>query len=108
MANERVMREEFVTGRSEVLVWSGVRDRTQPVLTVSLALKWYELYVVHPDDRAEMVGFSQLSDVALGEAPYVDHAPNPAVVRRLAEVRGWWLDDLAEELIVGRWQMEGR
>ena len=110
MVNERIIREglrQYVTSRDEVLVWSCVRDRTLPVLTVSLALKWHELYVVHPNDSAEVIPFAQLAGVVLGDVPYVDNAPNPACVRRLAEVRGWWLDDLAEELIVGRWQMEG-
>ena len=92
------------------LAWSSSGARHVPVLTVALRTKWYELYVVEIDGsvRALDHGFAPLSVVAerLRETPYLDHVPNPRVFEALAEENGWELDELAEELVVGRWQLE--
>lgn len=101
-------------------------DMKVSVLTVELGLKWTVLYLVSPYPRAvrlahyhepgaagalleiERVEFSHLSEVAqdLGSVPYVGRVPNPAVVQCLAERRGWKLDALGWELILGRWASE--
>jgi hypothetical protein len=83
----------------------------RPVLTVELYCKWYTLWLVSPAGAIDSVPFYHLSDLSTaGPAltPYIDHVPNPAVVLRLCEARGYHLDDIAYELIVGRWEIEGR
>lgn len=93
--------------RGEQLAWYTIPNQGVPVLTVELASKWYELFVVEVDGTVRGLDFGALSAlVGLEGGPYIDHAPRPSYVRRLAEVNGWWLDDLAEELIEGRWVLE--
>jgi hypothetical protein len=86
--------------------FNGLPD--EPLLTVEIASKWYQLYLIRPDGSVHGLDFGRLEQPAfmLGISAYCDHVPNPQAVRRLAEVNSWTLDDLAEELIVGRWQLE--
>ncbi len=79
-----------------------------PVLTVELTDKWYSLHLVRSNGSVEILSFGELEAPAasLGCSPFCDHVPNPAAVRALAESQGWRLDSLAEELIVGRWELE--
>ncbi len=73
------------------------------VLTVELRTKWYELWLVRGEERTP-VHFGHLDD---GQGtPFVDHVPNPEAVRRYAEKHGYVLDELADDLITGRWQNE--
>lgn len=83
-----------------------------PTLTVENYCKWYDMQIIHPDGRVEAVSFGDLDELAgnvgydvLGSG-YVDHVPNPQVVRALAEARGWAVDEQAMEMIAGRWQLE--
>ena len=78
---------------------------TVPVLTVELYCKWYELWVVHPNLDLMTVSFMDLEEHWAGFA-FVDHTPNPGAVRNLAEAKGWYLNELADELITGRWKLE--
>lgn len=79
-----------------------------PVLTVELYCKWYSLHLVWPTRIVERIDFGRLEPAAasLNCSPFCDHCPNPAAVRTLALAEGWHLDELAEELIVGRWHIE--
>ena len=99
-----------VSPRGTMLAWSGYealeKARRVPILTVELASKWYALYVVDAEGKVEEITFGELATVEGPGAPYCDHVPNPDRLRRLAEARGWYVDDLAEELVVGRWQLE--
>ena len=95
-----------------------------PVLTVEFYMKWYELFLVTWDPhepeisektdlfRIYSIHFGHLDDMTprpegkeAGPA-YRDHVPNPLYVRLFANRHNFHLDSLAEELIVGRWQME--
>lgn len=83
----------------------------QDVLTVELASKWYGLIVVKPNldvrkIEVREIDFSTFSDPPLADPPYVDHVPNPLAVRLFAEKMSWHLDELAEQLILGRWADE--
>ena len=83
----------------------GVVDR--PILTVELAHTWYELFLVRLDGSVESVCFSELEPFrSKGGSYFCDHVPNPDAVAVFADAKGYYLDGLAEELIVGRWQME--
>ena len=85
----------------------------QPVLTVEISSKWYSLFLIHGDRSIEQIDFGYLSEIwddhpdrpRFGSA-YVDHCPNPHAVELLADQKDWWLDDLAYELIWGRWATE--
>ena len=88
----------------------------QPLLTVEWASKWYTLQLLQPIEREK--GLFQLEEVHYHEIQrwhdskrrdinsFVDHVPNPEAVRLYAEDKEWILDEIAEELIVGRWQLE--
>ena len=77
------------------------------VLTVELRIKWYEMWLVCGNSQTP-VQFHELEPfaAAMNVTAYCDHEPNPAVVRALAEARGWELDSLADDLITGRWHNE--
>ena len=81
-----------------------------PVLTVELYTKWYELILIEKkgdDFNAYSIHFGHLQDVApAGVSPYLDHAPNPLCVKLFAHRNGYHIDELALELITGRWQIE--
>ena len=90
-------------------------DVDGPLLTVALSSKWYGLCllrtwregVVHRI-AVEELDFGVLEEIR--QAPFgpslCDHVPNPAFVERLAQEKGWEIDDLGWELIVGRWHAE--
>jgi len=61
-------------------------------------IKWYTLFLVHPDGKVEPITYLELP-----EPGYADHEPHPVAVRKLAESRGWFLCPEAEELILSRW-----
>jgi hypothetical protein len=90
--------------KRDIPLISGFCD--EPYVTVELYPKWYDLYVVHPGFRVERVGFDELEKFCGDGSPYSDHCPNPNAVQRLATARGWGVDELALELIVGRWEMK--
>lgn len=94
-----------------------------PVLTVTLDSKWYCLYLVHQLQAAAVFAPFEVSEVEFPEvgpaydrkyaekfkdwtSGYVDHVPSPLAVMKMAREKGWAIDELAMELIVGRWEME--
>ena len=92
--------ERLETPRQAALLSRGA------VLTVELHIKWYSLFLVE-GVCVSAVSYSQLEAFApKGESPYVDHVPNPEAVQRLCAKRGWTLDYLALELLIGRWEWE--
>lgn len=72
----------------------------RPVVTVEAYTKWYGLYVVRPDAQVEEVPFPTHETLT----PYIDHVPNPAVVEAWAEANGYEVDEMALEMMIGRWQ----
>lgn len=94
--------------RGMPLMWM-LAPGVKPTLTVENYLKWYELFLLHPNGEIESVPFSKLDDPAFcysDESAYCDHVPNPAAVYRYAEANDYHLDDQAFEMIVGRWELE--
>jgi hypothetical protein len=106
------IRQVYLSKRGMPLLY----DRepwSKPVVTVENYCKWYELYVVHPDWRVEAVPFPDegVEDYRLYDTlgpPYLDHAPNPRHVARWAARNGYYFDDQAEEMMIGRWEIEYR
>ena len=74
-------------------------------LTVELYVKWYSLFIIKPSGEVEAVGFMEL-EKGFQNAAFVDHVPNPAAVEAYAQMMGYEIDELAWDLIVGRWQSE--
>lgn len=72
-----------------------------PVVTVEAYPKWYSLYVVRPGPHVEEVPFPESDTMT----PYIDHVPNPQVVKAWADANGYEVDELALEMMIGRWQL---
>jgi len=90
-----------------------VDERRKPQITVALEPKWYCLYLITPvipdvpdlDDIRE-IKFEELEAIADGgDIAVCDHVPNPHLVVRYAESRGYTIDPLALEVIIGRWEL---
>lgn len=80
----------------------------RPVITCEFYSKWYSLYIWWTDGNLLRLDFHDLQSAAdeLGVSPYVDHVPNPAAVERYAEKMNYGIDELAQDLIRGRWHNE--
>jgi hypothetical protein len=83
----------------------------KPILSVNYCAKWYAfaLSTKISDTSGKtitVVHFSELEDYCGNNVPYVDHVPNPVVVQRMCDAKGWDIDDLSFELMVGRWALE--
>lgn len=94
-------------GYNNELVLS-TRTLLRPTLTVELSTKWYELFLVTTNFSVYAVHFGYLESAAAtaGVSAFVDHTPNPMVVRSFAARNDYELDELADNLIHGRWQTE--
>lgn len=75
-----------------------------PVVCVELCNKWYSICLFYPD-KGYVVDFAFPLD-ACGEAPFLDHAPNPRAIDQAAKEHGWLIDPLSWELMIGRWETE--
>lgn len=82
-------------------------EQDHKVLTVELTSKWYHLVLLWGGD-CHLIGFDQFDapEFRKEESAYLDHAPNPMAVQRYAEAKGYHLDGLALELMIGRWELE--
>lgn len=114
----RVLQEHLRSDRGVPLV-STVAVLDEPVLTVERYQKWYHLFLLtptlgqKPTDAikridVEELDFSILTNPTFGRnhSPYVDHVPNPVVVQRMCISYGWEIDDMALELMIGRWVLD--
>lgn len=87
--------------------------KMSPLLTVEFCTKWYELFLLRDDGPGKDLGlysihFGHLDTAArhLQVSAFVDHVPNPVAVRLFARQNGYEIDELAWDLISGRWQNE--
>jgi len=102
--------------RMPLVAVSGRYAYDEPLLTVEYYVKWYALYLVKVEKPAGAdlpifsiykIHFGHLDGVRPdGVSAYCDHVPNPLVVRIFAARYGYHLDELADDLITGRWQNE--
>lgn len=83
-----------------------------PTVTVEAYVKWYSLYLVRRVDDEFLIEEVPFPDdiefCKPNESAYVDHVPNPYVVARWAAKHDYFVDELAMEAIVGRWEIESR
>ena len=84
-----------------------------PILTVELYIKWYKLYLIQPIGRVSEVRFDEIESFLGREWEWAhdgsiqgDHVVNPKAVEQYAKQKGYTLDPLAYELLVGRWVIE--
>lgn len=78
----------------------------RPTITAECRSKWYRLIVVHTDGIQQTLDFCELEDYAPpGESAQGDHIVNPKAVAAYADSRGWDIDELAHEVITGRWEL---
>lgn len=90
-----------------LVLTNGVPSRS--TITVELYEKWYGLFIVHRDGSVEKIPFPDEPEYCHSdESPYVDHVPNPKVVARYAQINDYHVDNLAIELIVGRWEIQAK
>lgn len=84
------------------------RVEARPIITCELYSKWYELFIWWTDGQLLKLPFNKLEDVAfeMGVSAFVDHVPNPTVVEAYAERHDYGIDELAHDLIKGRWHNE--
>lgn len=84
-------------------------------LTVEMADKWYGLIMVTFDlntatrriEEIPFPGVDACHEIGCALTPhYVDHVPNPKVVRAYADFHDYELPALVEELLWGRWVLE--
>lgn len=91
----------LLSKRGYIIINSGGHSQL-PILTVELVEKWYNLILICSDGTIEEV-FFPTSDKTTS---FVDHCPNPIVVEKYARKKGYHLDILAFEMMIGRWEME--
>jgi hypothetical protein len=94
----------FYSDRGLPLVFWASSDveRVCPIVTIENYCKWYNLYVVMPDDtvrqlRPEEYGVNDL---------WLDHVPNPRHLDAIADRLGMYLDPNSFEMIIGRYRLE--
>ena len=98
--------KQYFSDRDIPLVYYG-RPPTHPTITVENYLKWYKLYVIHPNGLVTSLEFpweEDLSDV--GESTVGDHVVNPRAVVRFADRHNFVVDAEALEMLTGRWVIE--
>lgn len=103
---------QILTTRDRVLALSFWPSR--PTVTVEIATKWYGLWLMSPLDKEQQIyrldelHYGVLKDFRdYGSRPYaVDHVPNPNCVLLFCKEKGYALDDLGLELMIGRWATE--
>lgn len=105
--------------RKDELVLSS-NELYYPMITVTLKTKWYLLFLLHLPHGGRIVdginhGHLEIYGVHFGhlemmmpvnKSPYVDHVPNPDAVRLFARRNEFEVDELAADLIAGRWTNE--
>lgn len=82
----------------------------EPVLTLENYTKWYEMWLVMPDGTVQEVPVDLLSETMTiySEALWIDHLFSPRLLYRVAQQMGYYVDERALEVSLGRWIMEGK
>lgn len=82
----------------ELLVYQDdASENDQPVLTCGIREKWYELYVVMPDNRIEIF------DIDTSCVDTLDHTYDPHTLLEYCNRMGVWIDTNSLDMIIGRW-----
>lgn len=97
----------YVSDRNFPLAYHG-HPQERPVLTCEVYIKWYALYLVLPSGKIREADLSDIYDhspylALVGETLVSDHCWNPTAISALAHAKGWIVDDVSFDLLVGRW-----
>jgi hypothetical protein len=79
------------------------------VVTVENYMKWYSLWIVHPDDSVTaMDDYDLMEQIAteLNTHWMGDHVFNPDCVAEYCRRMNYWLCTESLEMIIGRWCRE--
>lgn len=88
------------------LLWQ--RQCDEPIITVENYEKWYNLFVVHPDKRVEVVDSSLILELSeKGSSLWIDHEFHPRLLLLVAQRYGGCAHAEALEMAAGRWVMAG-
>jgi hypothetical protein len=82
---------------------------TVPILTVSVADKWYTPYLVNPDGSVTEATLHDLEEVTpVNECAWggSTHVWNPHSIQALCVKHGWHLCMSSLQFIIGRWEHE--
>lgn len=74
-----------------------------PTISVTLAPKWSCLYLIAAGGQ-EVAELPFPDPAHFSGSPYIDHVPNPRAVLAYAKQHNYLIDDLAWELMIGRWE----
>ena len=96
----------YYSDRNIPLVYNGFLPRERAIITVENYLKWYKLYLLHPNGDVEAVDFPVMDGIA--GSPYIDHVPNPDHVAAWANLEGYTISDQSYEMMIGRWVYEAK
>ncbi len=77
-----------------------------PILTVEMYPKGYSLWVLYPDGHVEMEPFPYHLDMPAGQPAVGDHCVHPLAAQKLAKEKGWVVDCVAFEVMIGRWELD--
>ncbi len=115
-SNEVNGKRLFYSNRGHLLVYKAdVEDKEKyaqypPILTCEDYIKWYELYLVFPDETVFMVHPHEFEDKlfekGFSDTICGDHVFNPEAVALIADIQGWDIDENSYEMIIGRWERE--
>lgn len=87
--------------RGYPLIWHGDPPPYGPILTMEISGKWYEAYIIHCDGSITKADFDGGNDEWL-----YDNVPTPKACHRIARRLNIEWDELALEMIAGRWVQE--
>ncbi len=83
--------------RGYPLIYMGPAPGKSPILTMENCSKWYGVILLHPSGEVEEVPFP---------GNFCDHVPDPDSFDICCEQYGYELDEMALEMVVGRWELE--
>jgi hypothetical protein len=94
------------SNRGIPLIWQGKGN--VPFITLENYCKWYNVFVVFPDGKVEIVPETKYAEVFDHFAYIPDHNFHPLFLQKLAKLYGGAVDDSTLEIAAGRWLMDGQ
>ena len=92
----------YILENNDILSYNGPipEDGLMDVLCVTLSTKWYSLYLISSDGKIRKY------NPPIDEVSYCDDKWNPKELYKYCEKNDIYIDDIAYELICGRWEIE--
>lgn len=103
-ANNPYANHTHRSQRNIPLIYIGRHD--VPIVTMENYMKWYGIYVVHPNGVVENVAPDVLDELCGDDYFIADHNYHPTLLRRVAKHFNGEVDPVSLEVALGRWKME--